>query len=424
MTNSPSPLNFQWERPPLYPKQEKAIFSQTRFACIEASTKAGKTHGCIIWLLEQAILNGGPDRTFYWIAPVTQQADTAWRRFKIALQPLIDYCRVLEGVRVIELWNGSRIAFKSADNPDSLYSDDVWAVVVDEASRCKRDTLNAVMSITTATGGPTRFIGNVRGKNNFFYEISRLAQSGANPDYSYFKLTAYDAIDAGVLDAAVIESARLSGMPEHAFRELYLAEASDLASNPFGLEYIQACVDNHPKTPQLDPVVYGWDLGKAMDFTAGIGLNEHGHVTQNIYHWQLVTWDKTIDRIFDISGAFPTYVDSTGLGDPVLDLLKARGSENFVGFKFTQSSKQQLIESLAISIQSMDITFPEGPLAQELRMFEYTMSETSRGGQSRFYYSAPEGYHDDLVMALALANKCRHENYVANPVYDIVVKVC
>jgi hypothetical protein len=48
-------VQYEYQRPWLYPAQERAIFCPARYAVIEASTKSGKTVGCIIWLLEQAI---------------------------------------------------------------------------------------------------------------------------------------------------------------------------------------------------------------------------------------------------------------------------------------------------------------------------------------------------------------------------------
>ncbi len=54
---------------------------------------------------------------------------------------------------------------------------------------------------------------------------------------------------------------------------------------------------------------------------------------------------------------------------------------------------------LAVAIQERAITFPEGPIVNELESFEY---EHTRLGVR---YSAPEGLHDDCVMALALAVK-------------------
>ena len=78
--------------------------------------------------------------------------------------------------------------------------------------------------------------------------------------------------------------------------------------------------------------------------------------------------------------------------------LVRENPELFEGLKFTQSSKQQLMEGLAVAIQRREIHFPhEGPLIRELEMFEYEYTRTG------VRYSAPEGAHDDCVVALALA---------------------
>ena len=64
---------------------------------------------------------------------------------------------------------------------------------------------------------------------------------------------------------------------------------------------------------------------------------------------------------------------------------------------FTSTSKQNIMEGLAVAISKEEIRFPEGVLAMELRNFEYSYSRTG------YRYSAPEGAHDDCVCALAMA---------------------
>jgi Rad3-related DNA helicase len=54
----PIPLQIEWTRPSLYPAQEAAIFNDQRIVCVEASTKSGKTVGCLAWLVEQAMMHG------------------------------------------------------------------------------------------------------------------------------------------------------------------------------------------------------------------------------------------------------------------------------------------------------------------------------------------------------------------------------
>lgn len=70
---------------------------------------------------------------------------------------------------------------------------------------------------------------------------------------------------------------------------------------------------------------------------------------------------------------------------------------NFRGYKFTQASKQTLVEGLAVAIQQNEIQYPEGVIVTELESFEY---EDTRTG---ICYTAPEAHHDDGVMALVLA---------------------
>jgi hypothetical protein len=55
------------------------------------------------------------------------------------------------------------------------------------------------------------------------------------------------------------------------------------------------------------------------------------------------------------------------------------------------------MEGLAVAIQARHITYPEGAIVNELEAFEYEYTRTG------VRYSAPEGLHDDCVMALALA---------------------
>ena len=57
---------LEYARPFLYPKQSEAIFDPHRYSVIEASTKAGKTSGCIVWIIELAL--AGQDG-WNWPAP-------------------------------------------------------------------------------------------------------------------------------------------------------------------------------------------------------------------------------------------------------------------------------------------------------------------------------------------------------------------
>lgn len=55
------------------------------------------------------------------------------------------------------------------------------------------------------------------------------------------------------------------------------------------------------------------------------------------------------------------------------------------------------MEGLQLAIHNREIGYPKGTLLNELLSFEYQWTRTGAT------YSAPEGLHDDCVMALALA---------------------
>lgn len=379
-----------YERPWLYPKQQEAIFAPQRYAVIEASTKAGKTVGCIVWLTEQAI-QGRDGWNYWWVAPTYSTAKMAYRRLKRAMPR--DLYTSNDSELFCTLANGARVWFKGSDRPDSLYGEDVYAAVIDEATRCKEEAWHALRTTLSATNGPVRIIGNVKGRKNWAYRLARKAEAGKE-GMAYAKLTAHDAIEGGVLTEEEVEDAR-AVLPEAVFRELYLAEASDDEGNPFGVTAIRACVTE--AMSEADPYVWGWDLAKSEDWTVGIALDETQQVCGFVRYQK--PWRDTIRNIREVTGKVPALVDSTGVGDPVLEELQADGGKNFEGFKFTSPSKQQIMEGLAVGVQKGDLGFPDGPIVRELETFEYEYTRTG------VRYSAPEGLHDDCVCALALARE-------------------
>lgn len=213
-------VNVRYERPWMYEAQEAAIFHPARISCIEASTKAGKTVGALFWLHEQAVLAPEAGRNYWWVAPVHSQARIAYSRLKRYLPA--GMFSFWDTTQSIELFNGSVLTFKSAVKSDNLYGEDVYAAVIDESSRCSAEAWHAVRSTLTATRGPVRIIGNVRGTDNWAYELARQAETGDDLTRHYARLTALDAVRGGVIHPDEVEEARRD-LPEDVFNELYMA---------------------------------------------------------------------------------------------------------------------------------------------------------------------------------------------------------
>jgi intein/homing endonuclease len=409
----------------MYPLQETAIFSPrdksgrpARISCIEASTKSGKTYSGLSWIYEQALMGGvspqafvdnprivsGRGKHYWWVAPIYAQTEIAFRRMTEMLEPGTFHKK--ESPPTIQIFNDAVIDFKSGERPDGLYGQDVWAAVGDEASRWRATSWHALRSTLTFTRGPLRLIGNVKGRRNFFYGLSRRAEAG-EAGMAYYKIIAADAIAAGILHPDEIEEAR-SQLPENVFKELYLAEASDDQGNPFGFEHIRACVG--PMSTRR-PVAFGVDLAKSQDWTVVTGIDDQGAVS--VFERFQQPWPITLERIKKTCGMTPALVDSTGAGDPVLAFLQQHVLGNFDGYLFSAPSKQKLMESLAMTIQKHETRFPDKdvcPIRDELEVFEYSYSKKSDavdilasggwpGGMVK--YSAPAGYHDDCVCVVS-----------------------
>lgn len=395
-----------YDRPYLYPKQEAAIFNDRRWSLCEASTKSGKTVASIVRIIEWGlmgngrttgidgkILSAGPGQNYWWVAPISDQSRIAFSRVKQSLTPGTFTSRE-SPTPTIHLITGPSIVFKSSDNPDSLYGEDVYGAIIDEASRCRPEAWFAVRSTLTATRGPCVMIGNVKGRRNWFWEFCRRAENGQEPNASFSRITWRDAVDAGVLDLDEIEDAKRN-LPEMVFQELYEAVASDDSGNPFGEQHILACIGEISAAPA---VAFGVDLAKSQDYLVVIGLDAQGKVCQ-FHRWKDRPWRDSIKEIHRIVGEdTPALVDSTGVGDPVLEELQVDHG-NFRGYNFTATSKQRLMEGLAVSIQGHEIRYPKGPISNELMVFEYELTRTG------VRYSAPAGYNDDCVCGLALARE-------------------
>ena len=390
-----APLEVAITLPKLYRKQAAAVCDPTRITCIESTTKAGKTIGCIVWQIGQ-VMSGPPDAEHWWVAPVYEQAMMAYRLAWSLLRHQQGFKQAL-AEKAILCPGGRRWSFRSADKPDNLFGSAVTSAVLDEASRMKDDAVDAIFSTTTRTRGPMRLIGNVRGRANRHYQWSRKGEAGEE-GFAYHRITADDAVEAGVFHLEDVEMARRS-MPDAIFRELYYCEPSDDGGNPFGIEAIRACAElNGGKATGKPVAVWGLDIARKRDWAVLIGL-DHARQVAAFHRWHGLSFGALVGEVSRIVGkgsrACVVY-DATGVGDAVGEQLVAARVwvEPFI---FSSASKQGLMEGLALALQQGRTSVVDGVHRAELEAFEYDVKA------GRVVYGAPSAMHDDTVCAHALA---------------------
>jgi len=364
--------------------QQRVIDEAGRFNVLECGRRFGKTTLGI----DRTVQTGLSGHPVAWFAPSYKLLSEVWRDISALLAPLKPKANQQE--KRIELLTGGVIEFWSLDQPDAGRGRRYKRVVVDEAGivrNLERAWQEAIRPTLADLKGDAWFLGTPKGAGNYFHRLFAKGESGAHGWKSWRLPTTSNPN----IDPSEIEAARRD-MPEKAFNQEFLGIPADDGGNPFGLAAIHACL----APLSTDPVVcYGVDLAKSIDWTVIVGLDADGR-TCHLERWQS-DWSQTRRRILDTIGDTQTLIDSTGVGDPIVEDL-ARERPNVEGFKFTSTSKQQTMEGLAAAIQRGEIAFPEGWLSSELETFEY---EYVRGGVR---YTAPAGLHDDGVCALALAN--------------------
>jgi phage FluMu gp28-like protein len=366
-------------------QSQRAILDSTaRFRVIMAGRRFGKS----VISQNNAIEDGLHGKRVAYITPTYQLG-------KIFFQELIKLLpekifKKNESDLVINFVTGGSIRFFTGERLDTMRGLKFHKVIIDEASyisNLEDGWNNSIRPTLTDYKGGAIFISTPRGKN-FFYSL--FLKSGEK-EWQSFKFTTYDNphIDPTEIDAARIQ------LPEAVFEQEYMANPKENAANPFGFSHIANCIK---PLSTLPTAYYGIDLAKSVDYTVIVGMDANGCVSY--FDRFQKDWKQTKETILSLNRRIPVIIDSTGVGDAITEDLQ-KDFNSMTGFKYTSSSKQQLMEGLAAAIQKNEIGIPDNEIRTELEIFEYLYTATG------VRYNAPQGFHDDCVNALALCNKCR-----------------
>lgn len=206
--------------------QERFLYNEARFTVTEASTKAGKTFPHIIYIFEQAHRTDLPiGWECWWVAPIYKQAEIAFKRLKREIERIgaENVYRINESKMYVQCPNGRMIQFKSADNPDSLYGEDVMLAVLDEFTRMDPSAFYAVRSTLTATRGKMKLIGNYISEANWGHLMAM--ERIDDPEWDYFKIPATEAVKAGIMSQDELDQAK-KDYPRDVYLALYMCEGS------------------------------------------------------------------------------------------------------------------------------------------------------------------------------------------------------
>jgi len=278
---------------------------------------------------------------------------------------------------------------KSIENPNSLLGEELDLCIFDEASRFSPEIYERyIMARLTTRKGKLFSISSPFGKN-WFYRNHLKADAKFNfksIDNPYFPKEEWTRVK--------------EKLPEMIFKQEYEALFLEDAASVF--RKIEEIVGNTLKDVSSNSYyLMGVDLGKHEDFTVITVVDKTTYEVVYLDRFNKIDYPFQKERILAISKRYNNariYIDSTIVGEPIKEDLERMGA--FVDdFKFSNKSKKELIEKLSIFIEQKYIKIPNNPdLLEELSSFGYRLTDNGN-----IIYSAPKGFHDDMVCSLALS---------------------
>jgi hypothetical protein len=282
----------------------------------------------------------------------------------------------------LTLANDAKILLRSMDNADAVRPLSVAGLIAEEFSLWSRYAWEECVRMTLAAKNALAlFIFTPKGMNQA-HELWQRAIESENGRYRAFTFTSYD----GILPKEAID-AEAESMPEGVRRQEIYAEFLDDLGGVFS--GVRDCVagDLEEAKPGVAYVI-GADVGATNDFNVADVIRRDTRA---------VVWQERYTGVEPESVAV-IWIDDTGIGWGVAGSLRKLGAP-VKPYRFTGESKRKLITNLVMAISARNIRYPDIPeLVNELNIYE--SKQTSLGN---IQYSAPEGYHDDCVIALALA---------------------
>jgi phage terminase large subunit-like protein len=333
-----------------------------------------------------------------WITPTYKNGRPLWRWAESAVAPLrsSNLVDVSRSERVISFpSSGGFLGLYSADSEDSVRGEAFHVVVLDEAARIAEETWNASIQPTLADyGGDAILISTPKGRNWFWREFT----SADGKRSAAFTAPSSDNPNPRIKRAAILAKDRVS---ERIYRQEWLAEFVSDGGGVF-----RRVADAATGTPQERPIdghqyIVGVDWGRSVDYTvfsiADLTTREIVYIDRS-NHVEYAMQRGRLGALYERFHPITIIPEFNSIGEPIIEQLRRDGLP-VQPFITTNASKAAIIDGLALAFERGDIRIiPDPTLVSELQAYE---AERLPSGLTR--YSAPEGMHDDCVMATALA---------------------
>jgi hypothetical protein len=392
---STNPRRIELELPAHHEAQRQIVRESKRFNVVACGRRFGKT-------LLGTELDLAPALEGYpvaWFSPTYKMLSPVWREIKELFRPVTKSVNVQE--HRIDLITGGEFVMWSLEAPEAIRGRPYKRVVVDEAAMVPhfQDTWQAIIRPTLSDYvGDAYWLSTPKGMN-FFKQGFDYGQDPLMPDWASWR---FPTSANPYIDAAEIESAR-EELPELTFKQEYLAEFLQSEGAVFrNIEPNLTAQSSDPAVHKGHRIVQGVDWAQKHDFTVICTFCATCHVELALDRFNQIQWAIQRDRLvtaYKFWGVSRTLAEENSIGSPNIEALQ-KEKINVSPFTTTASSKPPLIQSLALCFERNEAKWLPDPVAKaELVAYESKVSSVT----GRPSYGAPEGMHDDTVIARALA---------------------
>lgn len=296
----------------------------------------------------------------------------------------------------------SYIDFRSAEHPESWEGFGYDKIFLNEAGIILRNEYlwnNSIKPMMWDNPKCRAIIGGTpKGKGTFF-ELYQRGLDSSQPNYASFKFSSFD--NPYLPREIIMED--MKTLPQRVIQqEIYADFLEDTGVVFRGVNSV-ATLDP-TKTPEVNLThmyVIGADVAKLVDYTVIVVYDRTDNRQVFQMRFNNLEWPVIKQRLMEISKKYNRaliYLDSTGVGEPLFDDL-SRSNMPVEPIHLTNELKKQIIEKLSTFIELGHIRMLNlDETKNELNSFTYEISN-----KGRIFYEAPVGFHDDIVVAHALA---------------------
>jgi len=400
----------------LYPAQQEIVKDLHRRRIVACGRRFGKSFLASHEAVDEA---NAAEATVILAAPTYKTAKLGvWAYLVNNLEPR--FRKVHEGDLVLELKGGGRVVVGSLDQADNLRGAGagLCGIIIEEAAMVPDYPVqNVLLPMLLDCKGWLLAISTPKGRSGWFYRYALRGMSDDPKDAAYRTWQMPTWINPTLPDIDEQIDEMRNEMPEAVFRQEIGAEFTDNVGAVFRDVQLAELAERQVDKKGMPRLIAGADYFMGIDFARSGADYTFPIVLMKLPNndlrlvwmdrWGRISDEEQIDRLAAILLHFRprrTLAEANSFGAVYCSWMQSKYSIEVELFDTSGASKGPLVMQAAAAFEfhRVEIWPSTDPLGGVLvnELLSYERGVTSHGNPT---YSAPQGYHDDGVMALAMA---------------------